>query len=238
MVTHRRKSPVGTGRLECILLIMKVVFCRFMAVLGCEYAFITDNTDLLAVFQKCMSQYAKNSTCASGTKVSWAEAKRELLVHTYTWLLYHFNQGEAHQIHRSLIMHSLFWLTFAKSFDDRSHPERIPFNPVYWQDNLNKGCTAMKAIGNPMNHTDKLFSTLGSLFDDVQLQRLAVGTPCREDYKKQEDEIVTHLAKLARDKRHDAYPLPTSVPRAIFMLRPSHWWWTEMPNTPRGVLAK
>ena len=217
---------------------MKVVFCRFLAILGCKYAFISDTTDLMAVFRNCVAQYAKNSTCTSGTKVSWAEAQRELLVHTYTWLLYHFDQGEAHRIHRNLIVHSLFWLAFAKSFDDWNHPGCIPFNPVYWRDNMNKGQTTMRAIGDPMDWADKLFSTLGSLFDDIWLQRLAVGTPCREDYKKQENKIVTHLAKLARDKAHDAFPLPASIPKAILVLGPSHWWWTEMPNAPRGVLAK
>ena len=101
-----------------------------MAILGCEYAFISENPDLLAVFHNCVVQYMKNSTCASGTKVSWAGAQRELLVHAYTWLLYHFDQGEAHRIHRNLIVHSFFWLAFAKSFNDRSKPRHIPFNPV------------------------------------------------------------------------------------------------------------
>ena len=105
--------------------------------------------------------------------------------------------------------------------------------------NLRTGQTAMRAIGDPIDKTDRLFSTLGSLFDDVRLQRLAVGEPCRQDYKKEEDKIVHHLGKLARDKEHDAYPLPASVPKkAIFMLDPSHWWWTEMPGAPRGVVLK
>ena len=135
-------------------------------------------------------------------------------------------------------MHSFFWLAFAKSFDDRNRTGHIPFNPIKWRDNMNSGQTTMLAIGNPMDWADKLFSTLDSLFDDVRLQRLAVGIPCRGDYKKQEDEIVTHLGKLARDKEHDAFPLPASVPKAIFMLGPSHWWWTKMLNAPQGVLAK
>ena len=96
----------------------------------------------------------------------------------------------------------------------------------------------MNAIGDPMDKADKLFSTLGSLFDDIRLQRLAVGEPCREDYWKQEDEIVQHLTKLARDKKHDAFPLPASVPNPILVLAPSHRWWTEMPGTPQGVLVK
>ena len=197
---------------------MKVVFCRFLAVLGCKYAFISGSEDLRAVFRNCVVQYAKNLTCTRGTKVSWVEAQRELLVHAYTWLLYHFDQGEAHRIHRSLIVHSFFWLAFAKSFDYQNHTGCIPFNPIKWLDNMNSGQTAMLAIGDPMDWADKLFSTLGSLFDDVQLQRLVVSTPCRGDYKKQEDEIVTHLGKLARDKEHDAFPLPTSVLKAIFVL--------------------
>ena len=103
---------------------------------------------------------------------------------------------------------------------------------------MNAGCTTMKAIGDPMKKADKLFSTLASLFDDVRLQRLTVGTPCRENYKKQEDEIMTHLAKLASDKGHDAFPLPASVPKAILVLGPTHRWWGQMPNTPRGIAAQ
>ena len=206
-----------------------------MAILRCDYAFICNNPDLLAVFRNCISQYAKNKTCATGAKVSWAEAKRELLVHAYIWLLYHYDQGESHRIHRSIIVHSFFWLAFAKSSSDRNHPGRIPFNPMKWRDNLAAGRTAMKAIGDPMKWADKLFSTLGALFDDVRLQRLTVGMPCREDYKKQEDEIVSHLRKLAGDKEHDAFPLPASVPKAIYVLRPTHPWWTKIPNAPRGI---
>ena len=210
----------------------------FLGILGCEYAFMSDNTDLIAMFRNCVAQYVKNSTCTSGMKVSWAEAQCELLVHAYTWLLYHFDQGEVHWIHRNLIVHSLFWLAFAKSFNDRNRPGRIPFNPVYWRNNLKNGQTAMNAIGDQMDKADKLFSTLGSLFNDIHLQRLAVGEPCREDYRKQEDEIVQHLAKLARDKKHDAFPLPASIPNPILVLAPSHRWWTEMPGAPQGVLAK
>ena len=169
-----------------------------MGILGCEYAYISENPDLIAVFRNCVAQYAKNSTCASGTKVSWVAAQRELLVHAYSWLLYHFDQGEAHRIHRSLIVHSLFWLAFAKSVDDRSKPGRIPFNPVIWRDNIRSGLTAMKAIGDPMDKADRLFSTLGALFDDVRLQRLAVGKPCRPDYKKQEDKIMQHLVEAVQ----------------------------------------
>ena len=87
---------------------------------------------------------------------------------------------------------------------------------------MRKGRTAMNAIGDPMSKADKLFSTLALLFDDVRLQWQAVGAPCRENYKQQEDEIITHLGKLASDKQHDAYPLPASVPKAILVLRPDH----------------
>ena len=34
-------------------------------------------------------------------------------------------------------------------------------------------------------------------------RKLAMGIPCHPDYRKQEDEILTHLAKLTRDKRND-----------------------------------
>ena len=94
----------------------------------------------------------------------------------------------------------------------------------------------MKAIGDPMDKADRLFSMLGTLFDDVRLQRLVVGEPCRPDYRKQEDKIVQYLGKLSRDKQHDAFPLPTSIPKPIFILDPSHRWWTEMPGAPRGIL--
>ena len=96
----------------------------------------------------------------------------------------------------------------------------------------------MRAIGDLLDQAHQLFFTLGSLFDDVRLQRLAVGIPCREDYKKQEDEIVQHLAKVAWDKHHDAFPLPVSIPHPIYMLEPSHRWWTEIPGTPCGILVR
>ena len=179
-----------------------------MGILGCEYAFVSNNTDLEAVFRNCVGQYAKNSTIVTGEKMSWADAQRKLLVLTYCWLLYHFDQVEVHVIHWNLIVHSLFWLAFAKSFDDQNCPGCIPFNPKYWIENMNTGCTAMNTISDPMKKANKLFSTLVSLFDDVRLQRMAVGTPCRENYQKQEDEILTHLGKLASDKEHDTFPLP------------------------------
>ena len=228
--THRRNG--------LFLLIVKVVFFRFMGILGCEYAFLSTNVDLEAVFLNCVGQYAKNSTIVTGEKMSWADVQCKLLVHAYCWLLYHFDQAEAQVTHQNLIVHSLFWLAFAKSFSDRNHPGRIPFNPKYWIQNVNSGCTAMNTIGNPMKKADKLFSTLASLFDDIRLQRLAVGTPCRENYEKQEEEILTHLGKLASDKEHDAFPLPASVLRAILVLGPTHRWWGQMPNAPRGVATQ
>ena len=52
-----------------------------MGILGCEYTYISENSDLIAVFRNCVVQYAKNTTCTSGTKVSWVGAQCELLVH-------------------------------------------------------------------------------------------------------------------------------------------------------------
>ena len=130
--------PACTSGVNCTLLIIKIVFCRFMAILGCEYAFISDSTDLVGFFRSCIGQYAKNSSILTGDKVSWADAHRKLLAHAYHWLLYHYDQREAHVIHRSLIVHSFFWLAFAKSFDDRNRYGRIPFNPQYWMDNVKK----------------------------------------------------------------------------------------------------
>ena len=101
-----------------------------MAILECDYAFISDDPDLRAVFRGCVSQFAKNTTCTQGHKVSWADAYRELLVHAYIWLLYHYDRGEAHRIHHNIIVYSLFWLAFAKSVVDRSDPGCITYNPV------------------------------------------------------------------------------------------------------------
>ena len=209
-----------------------------MAILKCDYAFISDEPDLQAVFHACVSQFAKNATCTRGHKVSWADAYRELLVHAYIWLLYHYDQGEAHRIHCNVIVYSLFWLAFTKSVADRSGPGRITYNPVTWMKNIAEGKTAMKSIRDPLTYADKLFSTLGRLFDDIRLQRLAVGTPCCDDYRNQEDKIVSHLAKLANDKRNDRFPLPASIPHAIFVLQPSHPWWTEYDKAPKEVLLK
>ena len=81
-------------------------------------------------------------------------------------------------------------------------------------------------MGDPFDYEGKVFVTLGQLFDDVHHQKLAVGVPCRPDYSKQEEEIITHLAKLARDKRNDTVRLPASVPEAKQVLNPSHPWYS------------
>ena len=91
--------------------------------------------------------------------------------------------------------------------------------------NLAQGRTAMLRLGDPLDYEGKVFVTLGQFFDDVCHQKLAVGIPCRPDYSKQEDEIVMHLAKLARDKRNDTVCLPASVPEAKQVLNPSHPWY-------------
>ena len=75
MIPCRRKHPAGTGEMKSIFCDCESCLCRFLGILGCEYAFVSDNTDLIAVFRNCVVQYAKNSTCASGMKVSWAEAQ-------------------------------------------------------------------------------------------------------------------------------------------------------------------
>ena len=232
------EMPACASGMNCTLLIVKNVFCRFMAILGCKYAFVSDNPDLVAVFRNCVGQYAKNASILTGNKVSWVDAHRKLLAHAYRWLLYHYDQPEAHVIHQSLIVHSFFWLACAKSFDDRNRYGRIPFNPKYWMENVDSGCTAMSVIGDPLSKADKLYSTLTTIFDDVRLQRLAVRTPCRENYKNQEDEIVRHLANLASDKAHDAFPLPASVPKAILVLGPAHRWWGQIPNAPEGIVTQ
>ena len=81
MIPRRRKRPAGAGEMKCIFCDCESCLCRFLGILGCEYAFVSDNTDLIAVFRKCVAQYAKNSTCASGMKVSWTDAQCELLIH-------------------------------------------------------------------------------------------------------------------------------------------------------------
>ena len=83
----------------------------------------------------------------------------------------------------------------------------------------------MIRVKDPIEYEGKVFMTLGQLFNDVRHQKLAVGIPCHPDYKKQEDEILTHLAKLTRDKRNDTVQLPASVPEAKQVLDPSHPWY-------------
>ena len=83
----------------------------------------------------------------------------------------------------------------------------------------------MLRMGDPLDYEGKVFVTLGQLFDDVRHQKLAVGVPCCPDYSKQEEEIVTHLVKLTRDKRNDMVCLPASVPEAKQVLNPSNPWY-------------
>ena len=166
-----------------------------------------------------MNHYSKNTGC------SLAEAFQELSLYAYKWVLNHFDRKKAHRIHRNVICHSLFWLAFAKAYWDRTKPGRNRYDPESMARNLAQGCTAMLRLGDPLDYKGKVFVTLGQLFDDVRHQKLAVGVPCRPDYSKQEDEIVTHLAKLARDKRNDTVRLPASVPEAKQVLNPSHPWY-------------
>ena len=84
----------------------------------------------------------------------------------------------------------------------------------------------MLRMGDPLDYEGKVFVTLGQLFDDVRHQKLAVGVPCCPDYSKQEEEIVTHLVKLTRDKRNDTVRLPASVPEVKQVLNPSHPWYS------------
>ena len=133
----------------------------------------------------------------------WLRRFWELSLYAYKWLLNHFDKKKAHRIHRNIICHSLFWLAFAKAYQDRSKPGRHKYNPEKMARNLAEGRTAMTRVKDPIEYEGKVFATLGQLFDDVRHQKLAVGIPCRPDYRKQEDEILTHLAKLTRDKRND-----------------------------------
>ena len=84
----------------------------------------------------------------------------------------------------------------------------------------------MLQMGDPLNYEGTFFVTLGQLFDDVRHQKLAMGNPWHPDYSKQEDEIITHLAKLARDKKNDSVRLPASVPDAKQVLNPQHPWYS------------
>ena len=91
--------------------------------------------------------------------------------------------------------------------------------------NVAEGRTAMIRVGDHIEYEGKVFTTLGQLFDDVHHQTLAVGIPCRPDYSKQEEEILMHLTKLARDKKNDTVWLPASMLEARQVLNPSHPWY-------------
>ena len=104
--------------------------------------------------------------------------------------------------------------------------------------NLAEGCTTMIRVGDPIEYEGKVFATLGQLFDDVHHQKLAMGIPCHPDYSKQEDEILTHLAKLTRDKRNDTVRLPASLPEAKQVLNPSHPWYKYDDNARYGSHAR
>ena len=151
---------------------------------------------------------------------------RELSLYAYKWVLGHFDRRKAHRIHRNVICHSFFWLAFAKAYADRSKPGRNKYDPERMARNLAQGQTAMLRMGDPLDYEGMLFVTLGQLFDDVCHQKLAMGDPCHPDYSKQEDEIVTHLAKLAQDKKNDSVRLPASVPDAKQVLNPQHPWYS------------
>ena len=91
---------------------------------------------------------------------------------------------------------------------------------------------------DPIEYEGKVFATLGQLFDDVRHQKLAVGIPCHPDYSKQEDEILTHLVKLTRDKRNDTVQLPASLPEVKQVLDPFHPWYKYNDNTQYGSHAR
>ena len=193
---------------------------RFVAIMNCEYSFIDTRHDGIDNFISSMSHYSKNTGC------SLAEAFRELSLYAYKWVLNHFDKKKTHRIHQNVICHSLFWLAFAKAYSDRSKPGRNKYDPERMARNLVRGQTTMQQMGDPLDYERKVFMTLGQLFDDVCHQKLAVGVPCHPDYSKQEEEIVTHLVKLTRDKRNDTVCLPASVPEAKQVLNPSHPWYS------------
>ena len=168
-----------------------------MGIVNCEYGFIDSRHDGVDNFCASVYHYAKNTKC------SLAEVFRELSLYAYKWLLNHFDKEKAHRIHRNIVCHSLFWLAFAKAYWDRSKPGRHKYDLEKMARNLAEGRTAMIRVKDPIEYEGKVFTTLGQLFNDVRHQKLAVGVPCHPDYKKQEDEILTHLAKLTRDKRND-----------------------------------
>ena len=92
----------------------------------------------------------------------------------------------------------------------------------------------MIQVRDPIEYEGKVSATLGQLFDDVRHQKLAMGVPCHPDYSKQEEEILTHLTKLARDKKNDTVRLPASVPEVQQMLNPSHPWYKYDDNARYG----
>ena len=165
--------------------------------MNCEYSFIDSRHDGVDNFISSVNHYSKNTECLL------AEAFRELSLFAYKWLLNHFDKKKAHRIHRNVICHSLFWLAFAKAYWDRLKPGHHKYDPEKMARNLAEGRTTMIRVGDPIDYEGKVFVTLGQLFDDVHHQKLAMGIPCHPDYSKQEEEILTHLAKLARDKRND-----------------------------------
>ena len=195
-----------------------------MAIVDCEYSFIDSRHDGVDNFISSMGHYSKNTGC------SLAEAFRELSLYTYKWVLNHFDRRKAHRIHRNVICHSFFWLAFGKAYLDRSKPGCNKYHLERMARNLAQGQTAMLWMGDPLDYEGKLFVTLGQLFDDVRHQKLAVGDPCCPDYSKQEDEIVTHLAKLARDKRNDMVCLPASVPDTKQVLNTTHPWYSYVDS--------
>ena len=191
-----------------------------MAIVNCEYSFIDSRHDGVDNFISSVGHYSKNTGC------SLAEAFRELSLYAYKWVLNHFDREKAHRIHRNMICHSFFWLAFAKAYADRSKPGHNKYDPERMARNLAQGQTTMLQMGDPLDYEGKLFVTLGQLFDNVRHQKLAVGDPCRPDYSKQEEEIVTHLAKLARDKRNDTVRLLASVPDVKQVLNTAHPWYS------------
>ena len=192
--------------------------------MNCEYSFINSRHDGVDNFISSVNHYSKNTGC------SLAEVFRELSLYAYKWVLNHFDKKKAHWIHRNVICHSLFWLAFTKAYWDRSKPGHHKYDPEKMARNLAEGRTAMIRMGDPIDYEGKVFVTLGQLFDDVCHQKLAMGIPCHPDYSKQEEEILTHLAKLARDKRNDTACLPASVPEAKQVLNPSHPWYKYDDN--------
>ena len=191
-----------------------------MAIVNCESSFINSRHDGVDNFINSVSHYSKNAGC------SLAEAFRELSLYTYKWVLNHFDKRKAHRIHCNVICHSFFWLAFVKAYSDRSKPECNKYDPERMVRNLVQGQTAMLWMGDPLDYEGKVFVTLGQLFNDVHHQKLAVDDPCHPDYSKQEEEIVTHLVKLARDKRNDKVRLLASMPDTKQVLNTTHPWYS------------